>query len=130
MKNSQQNFLVLFKGTSLRSLLRSLVVKLSIDNIFVERLGFIKYFCVECVVSRTYHHHNLYHNSSDELCQLLFIALLYNCSTVHRKEARWPRLKPSLSMKILYVNSFTIKLLSKLLSEFSIVVYLKGSLWY
>ena len=36
-----------------------------------------------------------------------------------------PKLKPSLSMKILSINNFTIKLLSKLLSDLFIAVYLK-----
>ena len=36
-------------------------------------------------------------------------------------------LKPSLSMKILSINNFTIKLLSKLLSDLSIGVHLKSS---
>ena len=36
--------------------------------------------------------------------------------------------KPSLSMKILYINNFTTKLLSKLLSDLSIGVHLKSSL--
>ena len=38
------------------------------------------------------------------------------------------RLKPSLSMKILSINNFPIKLLSKLLSDLSIGVHLKSSL--
>ena len=36
-------------------------------------------------------------------------------------------LKPSLSMKILSINNFTTKLLSKLLSDLSIGVHLKGT---
>ena len=36
-------------------------------------------------------------------------------------------LKPSLSMKILSINNFTIKLLSKLLIDLSIEVHLKGT---
>ena len=37
------------------------------------------------------------------------------------------RVKPSLSMKILSINNFTIKLLSKLLSDLYIGVHLKGT---
>ena len=44
------NLLILFKWTllerSLRSLLRSLVIKSLIDNIFIERLGFSAYLCI------------------------------------------------------------------------------------
>ena len=36
-------------------------------------------------------------------------------------------LKPSLSMKILFINNFTSKLLSKLLSDLYIGVHLKGT---
>ena len=37
------------------------------------------------------------------------------------------RLKPSLSMKILSINNFTTRLLSKLLSDLYIGVHLKGT---
>ena len=37
------------------------------------------------------------------------------------------KLKPSLSMKILSINNFTTKLLSKLLSDLYIGVHLKGT---
>ena len=39
----------------------------------------------------------------------------------------WLGLKPSLSMKILSINNFTTKLLSKLLSDLYIRVHLKGT---
>ena len=38
------------------------------------------------------------------------------------------RLKPSLSMKILTITNFTVKLLSKILSDLSLGVHLKSSL--
>ena len=41
----------------------------------------------------------------------------------------WIGLKPSLSMKILSVNNFTIKLLSKLLSDLSTGVHLQSNFW-
>ena len=48
------NLLILFKWTllerSLRSLLRSLVIKSLIDNIFIERLGFRAYCQIEYTV--------------------------------------------------------------------------------
>ena len=38
-----------------------------------------------------------------------------------------PELMPSLSMKILYINNFTTKLLSKFLSDLSIGIHLNGT---
>ena len=51
----------------------------------------------------------------------------HNQTDVNKRPNSLSNLKPSLSMKILSINNFTIKLLSKLLTNLCIVVHLKGN---
>ena len=71
------------------------------------------------------------HLSGNMTLTKLVIALLLTVNSekyvTQGKEFKIQRFKPSLSMKILSINNFTIKLLSKLLRDLYIVVHLKGT---
>ena len=54
-------------------------------------------------------------------------AFLFRCLGNRKERKRTLTLKPSLSMKTLSTNNFTLKLLNKLLSDLSIGVHLESS---